>query len=412
MLLLVLGVLLAGSVNQVQAQYGEEHDFSYDYSPNDDWFQDFLDNQIEWMHIWDLVDQVNEQNYDEYQDWINDCNEWVMDNIEESDAFWQDFYSNSSGSYEDWLDYIEWLQNQNNNNNNNPPPTCATDVQFKEDPSRKYGYDNYGPNASVPWKSLQSGQTDKLKVEITAPADYASAFFKVVTSGNVTLSAASAPSATFDLTLTGPTLSATDTKKETDVEANCNSISGANIDKVKVVTYPLITKTVAVRLVHSAVNAGAGAAGYTSTDISDADIIAFLNTECYNQAIVKWTVVRLTAKTVDFDLDGDEKIDVNSWMSAEMIKVRDECKDDSYDANIFLVDKSSDNSTGYMAFNQKYGFVHANHSVRPPSTFAHELGHGTFGLTHQSSDPDNIMYDFNSATKFRLRKFQWDLIHP
>ena len=186
---------------------------------------------------------------------------------------------------------------------------------------------------------------------------------------------------------------------------------------MKVKTYIKKTKTVAVRLVHET--------NYTSTDVPDADIESFLK-KVYNQAVFEFSVTRLTAKTVEFDTvtttkdasgtlthtpGADTQVDVESWMSAEMIKIRDECKDGKYDYNIFLVDKPSDGSTGYMSYDQRYGFVHADNSGKPESTFAHELGHGGFKLKHTLSDKDNIMYNYASSTKWRLRKDQWDQIH-
>ena len=52
-------------------------------------------------------------------------------------------------------------------------------------------------------------------------------------------------------------------------------------------------------------------------------------------------------------------------------RIRDACKSD-YDYNIFLVDRPSDGTTGFMNFNQKYGFVHADGGNA--KTVAHELG--------------------------------------
>ena len=201
---------------------------------------------------------------------------------------------------------------------------------------------------------------------------------------------------------------------ESEITATCG---GGMLGKFRTKTYTKKTKTVAVRLVHEK--------NYNSTDISDATIKSFLE-NVYRQAVFEFKLTRLPAKTVEFDTvttakdasgtvtrtsGSDGKVDVEDWMTDEMKKIRDECKDDSYDHNIFLVDRPSDGSTGVMSFNQRYGFVHVDNSSRPESTFAHELGHGGFGLTHTSGDPDNIMYDYSSITKWRLRKVQWDKIN-
>ena len=105
----------------------------------------------------------------------------------------------------------------------------------------------------------------------------------------------------------------------------------------------------------------------------------------------EFKLTRLPAKTVEFDKSGDGKVDVESWMSDEMILIRDACKDDSYDHNIFLVDNPTDNSFGFMSFNQRYGFVHADQTSSPEKSFAHELGHGGFGLKHKNDDNANNM---------------------
>jgi hypothetical protein len=171
---------------------------------------------------------------------------------------------------------------------------------------------------------------------------------------------------------------------------------------MKVKTFSRKIKTVAVRLVHEK--------NYKSTDLSDADIKARLK-KVYEQAVVEFTLTRLPEKTVEFDKNKDGKIDVDSWMSDEMKAVRDACKDDSYDFNIFLVDKPSDGSFGFMDLNQRYGFVHADKTTTPLKSFSHELGHGQ-GLEHQQTDTDNLMKQGEGDNMWRLRKDQWDKINP
>ena len=292
-----------------------------------------------------------------------------------------------------------------------PCPPCPTKVEFKEKTPQKYGYDDL-TNPAIPWKSVEQTKDDLLEVVVTPAANYSSAFFKSMTPANLTVSPTRAPSATFDFTVTAAALAAGAKKAETEVQANCHKVDGTNINKLNVVSYQLVTKRVAVRLVHSAPHAGY--AGYTSTDVSDADIIAFLD-KCYKQAVVKWTVVRLPAMTVDFDANNDGFIDTGTWMTGEMTTVRDACKDDTYDANVFLVNKGSfPGGTGFSDFSQRYAYIHADLSSNPSNTIAHELGHGTFGLPHSPvADTDNIMYETLVPTSpAKLRKNQWDLIHP
>lgn len=279
------------------------------------------------------------------------------------------------------------------------PLDCPTKVEFKEHSSTAYGFDGF-TDAAVPWKSVEKGKTDKVVAEITPSAKFANAAFKSSDTAKVTVSPAAAASATQEVTVTGVD------NGESTVSGTCG---GSELGKMKVKTYTKKTKTVAVRLVHS--KSATGYAGYTSTDIADATITSFLK-KVYDQAVFEFALTRLSAKTVYFDINKDSKVDVGSWMSAEMRKIRDACKDDSYDYNIFLVDNPSDGSFGFMDFNQRYGFVHPGGMTNPQKSFAHELGHGAFGMTHETTDSNNNMSQGDSADKWRLRKHQWDRINP
>ena len=272
------------------------------------------------------------------------------------------------------------------------PCPCPTKVVFKED-GDNYGWDDK-TDAAVPWKSVEKGQRDTVKAEIT-PADKATAAEFV--SGDTAKAAVSPGKASSDkqvVTVTGAE------KGETLVKSTCG---GMGLNKFKVATYVKKSKTVAVRLVHGK--------NYTSTDIGDAGIKERLK-KVFKQAVFEFTVTRLPAKTVEFDKNTDGKIDVDSWMSEEMKAVRDACKDDSYDYNLFIVDKPSDGSFGFMEFNQRYGFIHADRTTTPLKTVSHELGHGAFGLEHKPLDTDNLMKQGEGDNMWRLRKDQWDKINP
>lgn len=144
-------------------------------------------------------------------------------------------------------------------------------------------------------------------------------------------------------------------------------------------------------------------------DVADIDIKEYLK-KVYKQAVFEFKIKRLPKKTVAFDLNKDGKIDVDSWISKEMQKIIDDCKDKSYDHNIFLVNKPTDGSTGFMEFNKRYGFVHAGISPFPGNIIAHELGHRAFKLTHTSADKNNVMYGY-VGNIWRLREKQWNEIN-
>jgi hypothetical protein len=287
------------------------------------------------------------------------------------------------------------------------PPTCPTDVKFKALTNQAYGFDDY-TNSSIPWKSVESNHMDPVRVEITPAALYANVFIKSMNMSVAVPGTTSALPPPFDLNVFAQYLTA---KDEVEFQANCGSPDGTNLAKLNVAVYPKAYKTVAVILVNSAVNPSTGAPGYTSTDISDATLNDYLNNKSYNQGVVEWTITRLPAKTVFFDNDQDGKLDISTWLTGEMSSIVNACKDDSYDANIFLVDNPSVSGVqGIMNFNQKYGFVF----VVPSDAYndvAHELGHGTYGFTHQSSDNDNIMYPYDGSQRTKFRKFQWDIMH-
>ncbi len=276
---------------------------------------------------------------------------------------------------------------------------CPTKVQFKEQ-GDKYGWDEK-TDASVPWKAVEKGQSDTVEADTTPPDKAAQAELSSSDTAKATISPAKASSNKTTVTITGVE------KGETEIKGVCK---GATLGKMKVKVYPKKVKSVAVRLVHEK--------NYTSTDITDATIEAALK-KVYMQAAVEFKVTRLPAKTVEFDKNKDGKVDVNAWMNDEMKAIRDASKDDSYDFNIFLVDKPNDGSCGMMDFNQRYGFVHpdecVSHSCNTGQVVSHELGHGQ-GLVHIDDDK-NLMYKYAdpsaaTITRWRLRKDQWDKVNP
>lgn len=298
--------------------------------------------------------------------------------------------------------YYYWVKARNNSGASGFSASnigFRTAIELKENGSA-YGYDQYTDPAH-PWKSLETGKTDTVRVVITPSAGYATVSFASASSSSVSVSPATATSSSQVVSNQGGTSRGT---------ARINArVAGTNKTYYSGAVYRKIAKTVAVTLVNEQDTDGKGPdRGYTSTNIADSLIIADLK-KVYKQAVIEWTVVRQPVCTVNFDLNNDGLIDVNSWMSAEMQKIRDTCGS-NHMYNIFLVNKPSDGTTGFMAKNQKYGFVHADGGGS--QTVAHELGHGAAGLGHTPSDAANVMYNFYSPTAWRLRKNQWDSSNP
>jgi hypothetical protein len=150
----------------------------------------------------------------------------------------------------------------------------------------------------------------------------------------------------------------------------------------------------------------------SDTPFTAAALAQYLNEKTYNQAVVKWTVTKLSDKDAPFDLNCDGQIDVGSWTTSEMNVVITECKDDSFNYNIFIVNNPSDGSCGTMQYNQRYGFVHPDQCTScVDNVTAHELGHGGFVLVDLPGSPDtnNLMRTPCTCHK-RLRKGQWGTI--
>lgn len=281
------------------------------------------------------------------------------------------------------------------------PASCPKAAKFKEFTQQDYGWDS--KTGGGPWKSVAKGETDKARVEIRLDGGTVSLTqFTSADASKVTVSPATASAVKEIVTVTGVE------KGPSEIQAVCQ---GRKLGRMKVKTYIKRTRTVAVRLVH-----GLGWAA-KSTDVPDAAIRQTLR-KVYKQAVVDFNLSRLQEMTVNFDLNQDGMIDTQTWMSAEMKVVRDACKDDSYDFNIFLVDNGTwPGGTGFMDLNQRYGFIHAGSSPNPLQTIAHELGHGQ-GLEHTKKEADvtNLMDETSEAKagefkKYRLRKPQWDKLN-
>lgn len=270
-------------------------------------------------------------------------------------------------------------------------------VTWVED-GTNYGYD-IKTDKDVPWKSVEKAKTDTVVARIE-PA-FASRYIKFTSTDEAVAKVSPADGKAHSegkvkLTVTGVA----------DGTATVQAKIGEKVlGKFKVQVYTKKSKTVGVRLVHEK--------NYTSTDAADGTLTAFAD-KVYKQAVFEWKLTRLAAKTVEFDKNGDGKVDVDNWMSDEMKAIRDGAKDDSYDRNVFIVSKPSDGSFGFADFNQKYVYMHPELTITPEMTYAHELGH-TLGLKHPpdegKNDPSNVMTQGEGTHMYRLRKYQWDKVN-
>jgi len=341
---------------------------------------------------------------------------------------------------------------------------AVVNASFAQAPGQVYGFDNR-TDAVNPHKSLEAGGADAVVANLGASTDQV--FF--VPADNTVLSVLpdQSASATETLTLNGGSVGFT------ELEARLNNPGGDEAAALQVSVYNKISKTVMIRLVHEdnddlqffavgfmgtpntkCVLAGANAFVDTvvtgddvvvadgieagpngtcdsaangipnlSTDVTDAVVLNYLNNIAYNQAVIEWTVTRLPAVTVNFDLNRDGQIDVNTAFLAnpEMQAVRDAAKDETFDRNVFLVDGPTDGSFGFAGFNQRFAFIHGGthtgSAQLPENTIAHELGH-TLGMCHPDfpsciSDPDvlNLMHSV-ATNPALLRKAQWDQLNP
>ncbi len=339
-------------------------------------------------------------------------------------------------------------------------------TRFLENTQQFYGFDSYS-DPNVFYKSVEIGKTDTIFTQIYPTDSFSQVYFKSSNTAAATVSPTQAGSATQVVSITGGAHGGA------ELRANGGSTNGPRTGRIQLQTYPPITRTLAIRLVHeqnddaqvvakgttglatNAVVVSSGANGFrdtvpaagdivspndlnilagsdgdADTEAADTDtpstavdlagIVSTLNSQVFNQAVFQWNVTELPAMTVNFDLDRDGYLDMSSWMNAEMQAIRDAAKDDSYSNNIFLVNNSSVYGTlGMMNFGQRYGFVCPD-MPNSENTIAHELGHGAFSLWHPDKpnpyyppDPDveNLMHS-SSVNPWRLRKNQWETINP
>jgi hypothetical protein len=143
----------------------------------------------------------------------------------------------------------------------------------------------------------------------------------------------------------------------------------------------------------------------------------FLNNNIYHQAVVVWTVTKITATAVNWDLDRDGELDVaqSGWSSEEEVIINNCDPGGSHDVIVYYVDNPDKSYCGRAQKPGTFCFVYPDKSPDENITTSHELGHAKFALDDleppSSSDSENIMWHQFDANKWRLRKNQWETIH-
>jgi hypothetical protein len=154
-------------------------------------------------------------------------------------------------------------------------------------------------------------------------------------------------------------------------------------------------------------------------NLNAGDITSITNTinQTFSQAVYKWNVsLGNSYNATNWDDNSNGKVDIDDYSllnkySDEMDKIRNGFDDSNIDKDAFILfvvpgfgDASVD---GYMPYGRRFGFIKAGSNVK---TFAHELGHGAFGLQHIFPDvvqgsTDNLL-DYGSGN--HLAGWQWD----
>jgi hypothetical protein len=329
-------------------------------------------------------------------------------------------------------------------------------VDYTEDTSQTYGYDSYTDSPTIdyfPYKSVKVGDSD------TVYADSSMAngvYFTSSNTGNVTVSPSQASSTHQQVTFQGVSEGFAQGLAELYNPAAYDIIAAS----IGVYSYTQDSYTLAFRVVHEddddvqIIQPGQSGSSPTDTcvapgingkrdtveggdDVPSGEYIlvgpnlrcdttadktddqsqnpytaaalqSYLNSTIYNQAVVTWSVTKLSDKDVNFDLNRDGYLDVSSWTTTEMDVIINTCEDTNYDYNIFIVENPSPACCGCTQKNQTRGFVFSDYCVScVDNTTAHELGHSTFGLADiTGGDTNNLMHGTAPCPE-QLRKGQW-----
>lgn len=305
---------------------------------------------------------------------------------------------------------------------------------FKPAPAQQYGFDAYdlklssyskyaedyqpGGNGGQRrgWKALETGRTDAILVEVTG---------KTAAFDAAKVELRNSQGEKMDATRNGNLFSA---HVMGATEGNHKEIyvyypavgdtKGANIGKLNLASYKKIRKKVVLVPVNGA---GRG--------ISQAGISQQLNA-IFGQAVVEWEVKieqNFEADAALWDKNNDNALEAGNSKLMSAYTGEQQALAGLYkaekgmDANtyyIFLTERLSDGSSGYMVRSGQVGFVSPGPSATEEPTelartIAHELGHGAFNLSHTWDEPgtpqgstDNLM-DYGGGTALRYRQWQY-----
>jgi hypothetical protein len=274
-------------------------------------------------------------------------------------------------------------------------------------------------NQPIAWKSVASGQTDPLLVQLMSGADSLHLDSISFYSDYGKLSAQSiSEEDRKQLTVTGRTHQSTEgilaSLTQTD---SSGQVIEQTVGKVNVISYERLEKKVVLVPL--------------SVERSRSDAVTLENrlNEIYAPAIMEWSVTVAEPLTTGWDLDEDEKLDdgesgLFTNYTREMkaaIQALEQRGTEQETFYVFLAGqaKSSSDKLGYMPRKRRFGFIFSPVQKDPEKlahTLAHELAHGAFRLEHtfkeypalSKGSTDNLM-DYPAGS--RLYKHQWDYIH-
>lgn len=297
-----------------------------------------------------------------------------------------------------WIDY----------SNDTLDATAENQMKFLKADDQLYGFDKYEilqwaekyetiklpdtTNYYVPYKSIKNGGVDYVFAEFTNENSDLTAFTFVTANGTVLPSEVIGNK--IKITLQNFT-------EDQTIYAKSGLLK---VGKLNLKVYEEIEKEVVV------VPLGNLSAG-------DMAVITQTIQQTFSQAVYKWNVSLGDAyAATNWDDNSNGKVDIDDYSllnkySDEMDKIRNGFDDSSIDKDayiLFVVPGFGDPSVdGYMPYGRRFGFIKAGSNAK---TFAHELGHGAFGLQHTfpdvaQSSTDNLL-DYGNGNN--LVGCQWD----